>query len=321
MKNPIEVSLIIVNYNGFEITRDCLESIFSNRGEIEFEVILVDNASTDGSVEKLEKIFAHQQNLRVIKKTENDFLAPAYNRGFQESRGSIIIFMNNDLVVTKNWLPELLKAFGEPQVGIAGVSLLSYDQKDKIDHQGCGLNFLGYATRINAGKVFQPEHSMRKVFFVPGAVLAIRRELFETAGGFDGSYGGYYEDVDLAWQARLLGYKAVVARGAVVYHRRSWTITKYLSNSRAAFLCRRNRLTTILKNAGVMHLALVLPFYLALQLAVFLKELLLDRNPRRALTTPQAIRDNLINFKTIRQKRRETQQSRRVSNWSIERKT
>jgi len=310
MEKPVEVSLIIVNYNGFEITKNCLESIFSNRGPVKFEVILVDNASTDGSAEKLEKIFVDQKDFRVIRKSKNDFLAPAYNRGFQKSRGGIVIFMNNDLVVTKDWLTELLKAFGDPRVGIAGVSLLSYDQPKQIDHQGCNLNFLGYATRINAGKVFKPKQSIRQVFFVPGAVLAIRRDLFEKVGRFDESYEGYYEDVDLAWRARRLGYKAVTAQSAIVHHRRSWTITKYLSNSRAAFLCRRNRLATLLKNAGGVHLTLMLPIYFLLQLAVFLKELFLDRNLQRARTTPQAIGNNLINLKTTLRKRRKIRPKR-----------
>src|SRR3989338_1254949 len=94
------VSLIVVNYNGFEITQNCLESLFETIGETASEVILVDNNSTDQSPEKLQKIFSAKTNFRIITREQNDFLAAAYNDGAKSSQGEILVFMNNDLIFT-----------------------------------------------------------------------------------------------------------------------------------------------------------------------------------------------------------------------------
>lgn len=317
MENNIKVSLIVVNYNGFEITKNCVESIFLNSSNISFEVIVVDNASTDKSAEKLKKFFAKKNNFLVIRKAKNDFLAEAYNKGFKKSQGNIVIFMNNDLIVTKNWLTNLLKTFNNKDVGVAGVALLSWGQKNRIDNLGCDLNFLGYGKRIDAKKSFKSARTFREVFFVPGSVLAIKRKIFERLKGFDKNFGGNYEDVDLCWRARLLGYKAVIAERAIVYHLGSWTVKKYLKNTKASFLCRKNRLATILKNAGITYLVLILPLYLLTSLIVFLKEFLIDWNFKLAKQTPRAIAWVFKNKKQIFNKRKIIQQSRLVSDWAI----
>lgn len=317
-KNNIEASLIIVNYNGFEITKNCLDSIFANSGEVKFEVIVVDSASSDGSPEKLRELFGKRKNFFLIKRPKNDFLAAAYNDGFKKSRGQIVVFMNNDLIVSKNWLTELLKAFKNKGAGIAGVSLLSYKQKNQIDNLGCGLNFLVYGKRIGAGEIFKPGlPDFLEAFFVPGSVLSIKRQLFEKIEGFDENYGGNYEDVDLSWRTRLLGYKVLVAKKSIVYHLGSWTVKKYLSHADSSYLCRKNRLATILKNAGPAYLILMLPVYFLLQLLIFLKELVLDRNLSLTLTTPKAIYWNLINLSSLAEKRRKIQKARKVSDWQI----
>jgi len=317
MTNNLKASLIIVNFNGFEITKNCLQSIFQNANGLDFEVIVVDNASSDRSAGKLTKLFGEKKNFFVLQRTKNDFLAAAYNDGFKSSRGKILLFMNNDLVVSKNWLSELLRAFEKKGIGMAGVSMLSYKRKNQIDNLGCKLNFLGYGQRIEAGKAFQAKSCLSEVFFVPGSVLAIRRELFEKAGGFDQSYGGNYEDVDLAWRIRLLGYKVLVAESAIVYHLGSWTVKKYLDKINSSFLCRRNRLTTILKNGGTAYLIIVLPIYLLAQTIIFLKEIFVDRNVQLATTTPRAIYYNLANLKSIMTQRKKIQALKKVADWQI----
>ena len=278
LKKMPDISLIIVNYKGFSITKNCVESICRHSGNIPYEVIVVDNASSDNSVTELKKMFGNKKGFFIIARRKNDFLTAAYNEGFRHSRGKIVVFMNNDIVVTKGWLINLVNAFSNPQVGIAGVSML--DKNGKIDNLGCSLDFLCYGHRINT--------KSRKIDFIPASLLAIRRYLFSKAGLFDEFYQGNYEDVDLALRIKKLGYKIVITENSCVYHLGSWTVNKYLGNVKSSYLCRRNRLRTILK-----HKIYILPLYLLLQVLIFIKELAVDRNSKLSFTTPQAVWDNI----------------------------
>lgn len=296
--NLPKVSLIIVNYNGFRITKRCVESIFQTTGGGKMETIIVDNNSTDGSAIKLRETFGRKSNLQIIPRKSNDFLAAAYNEGFRHCHGEIVIFMNNDLTFTSGWLREIINSFSEKKVGIVGATILSAREKNKIDNRGGRLNFLGYGMSIIDEK---------NPFYIPGMLLAIRRSVFMRVGKFDESYGANYEDVDLAWRVRFLGYKVLVAKRAVVYHLNSWTVNKYLKKPVSSYLCRKNRLATILKNGGKIYLFLALPLYFLLQLVIFLKEFFVDRNVALAFTTPRAIYWNFANLKLILIKRERAQ--------------
>lgn len=306
-KTDFKTSLIIVNYNGFEITKNCLNSIFANTANLDFETIVVDNASEDRSLERLKEEFADKENFFVLGRTKNDFLTAAYNDGAKLSRGEILIFMNNDLVLDQGCLAKLIKAFDQEKTGVAGAAMFSFKEKEVIDNLGCQLNFLGYGKRIAPGKKMTDGPAFSEVSFVPGSLLAVSRNLFDKIGGFDETYGGNYEDADFCWQARSLGYKTVVARKAKIYHLGSWTVKQYLNKTGASYLCRKNHLATLLKNAGTLHLILILPLYFSLQIFLFLKELILERNSALAMTTPRAVFWNLKNLETIFAKRRQIQ--------------
>jgi len=334
------VSLIIVNFNGFEITKKCIKSIIKNSktpkfqnskyqtsnkqtiasdqtSNIPYEIIVVDNASTDDSVAKLRKVFPQKSNFRVVSRKTNDFVAAACNDGLKYSQGEIIIFMNNDLIFTRGWLERIVNAFSLKKAGIIGATILSFHKKSRIDNMGGRLNLLGYGVGIMRGETYKSSLKISKPFYIPGMFLAVRRSLFIKAGKFDESYGANYEDVDLAWRIRLLGYKVLVAKKVIIYHLGSWTVDKYLKKSRSSYLCRRNRMTTILKNAGTIHLFFALPLYFFLQLIIFLKEFILNKNIHLALTTPEAIYYNFANLKSILTKRKRIQKFRKVSDWQI----
>jgi len=310
-------SLIIVNYNGFEITKKCLESLWQSSPDIDFETIVVDNASADQSLEKLSQLFPESKRLKYLARQSNDFLAPAYNDGAELSQGEILVFMNNDLVFTSGWLKELLRTFEFEKIGIAGSAILSFKSKQIIDNLGGRLDVFGFGQRIDAGKEYKPNQDFRSPFYIQGALLAIRRPLFEKIKRFDPDYQANYEDVDLCWKTRLLGYQIYIAQKSVVYHLGSWTVNKYLKKENSSFLCRKNRLTTLLKNGGIIHLVLVLPFYFLSQLALFLKEFFLDRNVKLAMTAFRAVGWNIANFQNTLKKRREIQKLRKVSGRQI----
>ncbi len=325
MTTPL-VSIVIVNHNGFAITKKCLTSIYRSEqtanikpqvSDISFEVIVVDNASIDNSIAKLKKSFSQKTNFHVVSRKTNDFLTNAYNEGFDHSRGNIVIFMNNDLTFAPDWLKEIVSPFSQKRVGIVGATILSAKEKNKIDNVGGRLNLMGYGSSMLRGKTYKVGQNSKEPFYIPGMFLAVRRSLFIKAGKFDESYKANYEDVDLAWRIRLLGYKVLIAKKAIIYHLGSWTVDKYLKKPQSSYLCRRNRLTTILKNANIMYLFSVLPLYFLLQLIIFLKELILDKDINLAMTTPRAIYYNFANFESILAKRKKIQKLKKISKRKI----
>lgn len=319
-KENIKASLITVNYNGFEVTKNCVNSILENSGDALYEIIIVDSASTDRSLELLKEEFNDKKNILFVPKKVNEFLAAAYNDGFKKANGEIIIFMNNDLLFNKGWLKPLLKAIKNPQTGIAGVSLLSAQDKKTIDTIGGKINLLGFGNRIDSGKKCKLKDEVKEAFFIPGSLIAIKKELFKKIGGFDNKYLGNYEDVDLAWRVRLLGLKVVVAKSSIVYHLGSWSVEKYQKKTHSSFLNRKNRLATLIKNGGILYLTAVLPLYLTSQIMLFTKELIINRQFKQALTTPKAMFWNLSNFGYLLDMRKASQKLRKVSDIKIIRK-
>ena len=289
-KKRIDVSLVIINYNGFEVTRDLLRSIFkADKGELGLEIVVVDNASEDDSFKKLKQGFGKKAGVKLVRKPKNNFLAEAFNYGFKFSAGKIVVFMSNDLEVNKKWLVELVKGFDDDEVGIVGVALLVFQDKRKVDCLGCNLDWFLYGKRLETGKKFKKRAGVGVVDFVSGSVVGVRRELFIKAGKFDDMYGGNYEDVDLALRIRKLGYKVVVVYKSIVYHRGSWTVDRHVGNVNSSYLCRRNRLATMIKNYPRFKLILVIPVYLCLQLGLLVKELVIDRQVRLAMTGVRAV--------------------------------
>lgn len=283
-----DVSLVIVNYKGYEVTKKCLDSIDKTVLNKNYEVIVVDSASGDDSVERLEKAFSKNRNIRYIVRKSNDFLTAAYNTGLLYTRGSIVVFMNNDLVFKKPWLEKLMSLFDDREVGLAGLTVVNANN-NLVENTGGKLNCLGYGININQGNKYSQNNSLLTVDYIPGTLIVGRTELIRFIGGFDEVYGGNYEDVDLSLRLKKLGYRAVTTQDAFVYHLGSWSVIRYLKDTRSAYLCRRNRLLTMLKNYPVGKFLVVLPGYLVFQLIIIVKEIFIDRQLKLALTTPQAL--------------------------------
>ena len=206
-ENPL-VSIIIINYNGRSYLEKCLEALmkinYSN-----FEVILVDNASTDNSIEFVQESFPSV----IIKKLDKNYgFAKPNNIGAKLSNGDLLLFLNNDTKVEKNFLNELIHGlYSEPDIVICQSLLLK--PNDSIDSSGDFLDEFGraYSSRIKPKKV-SPILSAR------GACMLIKREVFWKLGGFDENFFASFEDVDLGWRSWLMGYKVVVVPNSIVYH-------------------------------------------------------------------------------------------------------
>jgi GT2 family glycosyltransferase len=209
------VSIIIPVFNRLELTRDCLKALQANTSG-NYETIVVNNASTDGTTEFLKE----QENagaLRHIANSENQGFARACNQGAQAARGSLMLFLNNDTQVTPNWLTTMIHAAQRPHVGIVGAKLLYADTR--IQHAGIGfINGVPDHPHRYAAADAPQVNQFRELDMVTGACLMIHRELYLKLAGFDEAYRNGVEDIDLCVRARAAGWKVVYEPKATVYH-------------------------------------------------------------------------------------------------------
>jgi O-antigen biosynthesis protein len=209
-----EVSIVIPVYNKLEYTLNCLNSICEYT-EGNYEVIVVDDCSTDETPRILSKV----KNIRFIRNNKNSGFIDSCNHGAETSRGNHILFLNNDTLVTENWLPPLLETLIKEDVGAAGSKFIYPD--NVLQEAGSIVwndgSALGYGRGDNSDK---PEYNyVREVDYCSGACLVAKRELFEKIGGFDQRFKpGYYEDTDLCFSIRDLGYKVIYQPNSVIIH-------------------------------------------------------------------------------------------------------
>jgi len=210
------VSIVIPVYNKIDYTVACLRSLVEHAGAAAFEVIVVDDASSDATAERLASI----GGIRVIRNAQNLGFVGSCNAGADAARGDFVLFLNNDTVVTAGWLEALLRCFDEePDAGLVGAKLVYPDGRLQeaggiIFSDGSGWNYGRFEDPADPRYNFR-----READYCSGAVILIRRELLTRLGGFDGRYApAYYEDTDLAFAVRAAGLKVFYEPRAVVVH-------------------------------------------------------------------------------------------------------
>lgn len=214
------VSIVIPVYNRVEYTMRCVAALAANTPYELYEVLIVDNASTDGTREFLRTL---EGDVRVITNPANLGFARACNQGAREAAGEYLLFLNNDTAPQPGWLEALLAvAERDPRIGVVGAKLLFPD--DTIQHAGVAIIedspyplspvHLHYHAPAGA-----PQANLeREVDAVTGACLLIRRDVFRDVGGFDEGYLNGYEDVDLCLRVREGGHRILYTPASVVYH-------------------------------------------------------------------------------------------------------
>ena len=240
-------SIVIVNYNGKHLLHDCLTAVLSQAYE-RFEVIVVDNASTDDSVSYVETSFPA---VRLVRASANAGFAGGNNEGVRHAGGELIVLLNNDTIVADGWLQGLVEAVAPGPVAIAGSLIRTEGIPGKYYEKNGSLNFLGH----NIMRKFdRPENT----FFAGGASLIFKRELLGTP--FDGEYFLYLEDVYLSLRARFLGYSVMQASTSLVRHLGSDT-TRRQQASLMTMYQERNRLLNMLLFFSMPTLLKLLPLF------------------------------------------------------------
>jgi GT2 family glycosyltransferase len=214
------VSIIIPIYNALAMTQACLDNLCYATDGIDFEVIVIDNASNDGSFEWLKGKKKKLPNLTVGRMSENIGFGPAVNIGLQRSKGEFVVILNNDTLVAPGWLENLLAVMkDDPSVGIVSPVTNYVGHGPQIENQAQDLPaeptvIAQYAKKISgrSGVYYEPN---RLVFFC----VLVRRELIDLIGYLDEGYEkGNFEDDDYCLRARMAGYRLAIARNAFVYH-------------------------------------------------------------------------------------------------------
>lgn len=249
------VSVVVLNYNGHrhlgKILENCLESLF-NTNYHDFEVLFVDNASTDDSISFVKEHFGNDPRVRIIQNKKNFGFAEGNNRGIKNSTREYIALLNNDVIVDPNWLAELVKSAEPPEVGAAQSKLLQMAQRTLLDCAGGLLDYYGYHVERGRGEDADLFNQPGEIFYAKGASLLLKREILEKAGLFDPEIFLYFDEVDLCWRIWLSGYRIVYAPRSIVYHASGSTVSATQMRSKIYYYT-RNHFLILLKNYNLAN--------------------------------------------------------------------
>jgi len=253
--------VVIVNWNRRSFLHACLTSLARQTG-IEFETIVVDNGSSDGSAEMAEQEFG----ARVIRNSENRGFCAANNQGIATARGEFVALLNNDAEAEPGWIAALHRACTRsPEIGMAASKVLVWEDPRRIDKVGHliypdGQNKGRGSGTLDTGQFDREE----EVLWPDGSAAMYRKEMLDRIGGFDEDFFAYGDDAELGLRARIAGWKCIYTPEAMVRHHRGSTLGK--DSVRRLELIERNRLLLAWK-LFPWSLLWMNPFYFAARLA------------------------------------------------------
>jgi GT2 family glycosyltransferase len=238
------VSVVIPNWNGARWLERCLGSLRA-QSLADFELIVVDNGSTDGSVEVVRRCWPDAHCLELGR---NVGFAAGVNAGIRQARGEFIALLNNDTETAPGWLEALVEALERrPQFAFAASRMRQDGRRDLIDGAGDALNWYGIPSKIGHGEPDgAPFDEEREVFGACAGAALYRRSLFAAIGLFEATFFAYIEDVDISFRARLAGHRCLYVPTAVVYHVGSATAGR--NSDFALRLATRNQLLLVVRN-------------------------------------------------------------------------
>jgi GT2 family glycosyltransferase len=316
----ILVSIIIPHFNGKEVLTNCLNSIVRN-GFKDYEIIVVDNGSTDGSQDLIRNEF---KNVALIENEVNKGYAGGCNSGISKSEGKYILFLNNDVEVAENFLEEMYIAIdSDEHVGLVQPKLLSMQKKTHFDYSGGAggeIDIFGFP--FARGRVFvelekdesQYDDMTNEIFWASGTAVLVRKSLLDIIGFFDEDFFAHMEEIDLNWRAQLVGYKSIVTLNTFLYHYSGYTLPA--ENPRKMYLNHRNNLIMILKNYSFLTLLWVFPIRLLLEL-IALTYAIVSRNKNWAIGVINGVFFVFKNFGSIWRKHLKIQNLRTISDSEI----
>jgi len=324
------VSIIIVNFNGKELLRRCLTSLLTTNYP-NFEIIIVDNASTDGSVESIEKLFGSYSCIKVIENHENLGHAEGCNVGARVARGRYLVFLDSDTEMkvsgcptaddershsAENWLLELVKVMeSDESIGMAQAKMVLAKDSRLLDYTCMAIDALG-TWHASYGLKEDELKEKFEILAASSGCCIVRREVFNEAGGFDSDYFIYDDDTDFSLRTRLLGYNILYVPSAAIVHRGG--VLRGI-DKKSVYHSAKNRIYTLLKNYELKNLwwrFLVLNFLMSMVSVGFLGLRKFDE----AKATMKGLLNPIKDFRKIWVKRLLTQSKRRIRDVELIRK-
>jgi len=297
------VSVIIPNWNGKDFIEGCLRSLRTQTYQ-DLEIIMVDNGSTDGSIELVQGSFPE---VKIVSLAWNKGFSGAVNEGIKKAKGEFIALLNNDTVVDSRWVEELVKGINSSkEIGCCASRIL--------DSTGMAIDTAGdtytrYGVAIKRGHDVETKRFLQEelVFGACGGAAFYRRSMLDEVGSFDEDFFCVYEDVDLSFRAQLGGFKCLYVPTAIVYHKVGGTMGR--NNDFILYYGQRNLEFVFIKNMPFSLLIKYLPLHMEYLFLAFIYNLLRNKG---GLFLRSKI-DALKQIRIILNKRKQVQRGGKVS--------
>ena len=309
-----KVSVVIVNYNGERFIENLFKSLLQQTYR-DFEVIFVDNNSQDKSLEILQQLIQkHKPDfpVKIIKNPENLGYCAGNNIGVKNTQGEYILLLNNDVILDKNCIKELVKTLdNNPEIAASQSRLLEY-HTGKLVSDGYRLDPYGYVQRLillNKNKTLKP-------FFVSYASGIVRKKDYIKAGGFDEKLT--YGDYDFCWRLRLIGKELASTPTSLCRHYGSYTWKKLLRLPQRLHRIHKEIIRVLIKNYSLKNIAKKLPLALTIMTIEAIRLAKKHKNPAYITSLIKAITWNLTVLKDTLQKRYYIQKTRTIDDKQIE---
>ena len=254
-----QVTVIIPNYKGADCIRPCLDSL-RNQDYMDYDLIVVDNHSDDGSDDIVEREYPEA---KLIRLSDNFGFSRAVNEGIKASKTPYVLLLNNDTTADKAFVRKMVEAISaDDSIFSVSAKMLQMSVPDRIDGAGDLYSAWGWAFARGKGKKSSRYTKKCDVFASCGGAAIYRRKILDEIGWFDEFHFAYLEDVDIGYRARIMGYRNVYEPEAIVWHKGSGT-TGSRYNDFKVRISARNNMYLVMKNMPSLQILLNLPFLLA----------------------------------------------------------
>jgi GT2 family glycosyltransferase len=286
MEKPA-VSIIILNYQRGADTLECLDSI-SYIDYPNYEVIVVDNGSTDDSLTEIRKRYPR---VRIIENGRNLGFAEGNNAGIRQSTSPYVLLLNDDVVVEKEILKDLIEAAqADPKTGIAGPAVMYQETPDLIWSAGGKVNTFGYTSHLGKGQKIESYRSSRYVDYIVGCAILIKREVLNKVGLLDAEYFYYFEDTDFCFRARKANYYCLYVPSPTCRHK---TGAEWINNLAQAYYYMRNACVFARKELEGLRKGIFISSQIFLMFPYFSVKLGI-RNPKILTGLAKGLKDGLV---------------------------
>lgn len=310
------ISIIIVNYNGKKWLKKLFDSLLCQTYK-NFEIIFVDNNSSDDSIEFLEKNYKDKR-IKIIKSIENSGFAGGNNIGIKEARGEYLYLLNNDTWVEKDIIEKTIKFFEKSdKIATIQTKIQLMNEDNKIDSAGSfwSNSTLLYHYGTNKDSNLEKYNEKYKVFTTKAASVFIRKSVLDEIGAFDDDFWAYYEETDLNHRMWIAGYECWYYPVSTCYHANGGTSLTF-SNDIIQFHNFKNKIMSFIKNFEFFYLFYILLIHITIMILLSLVWLIKGKY-KHSLSLYKAIWWNIVNINKNIKKRTTIQSYRKVSDKEI----